>query len=70
MAVCPRGLAVSGPSSVCNASVGVENFAEVRLGLLNERLQLRNLADLLEGKDLVPLVAIYGEPCRVVATVL
>lgn len=70
MAVCPRWLAVSGPSGVCDAGVGVEDLGQVRLGLLDERLQLSDLANLLERQDFTLLVTVYRETGRVVATVL
>lgn len=43
--------------------------ARIWLLLLNQLLQLRDLADLLEGKDLILLVAIDGETGGVVAAV-
>lgn len=61
---------VGGPSGVSNTSVRVEDLVEVEVLLLDELLQGSDLADLLDGKDLVLLVTIDGETGRVVATVL
>jgi len=70
VAVDPAGGTVGGPSGVCNTGVVVKDLGHVgRLGL-DELLQLGDLANLLEGKDLVLLVAIDGNTGGVVATVL
>ena len=69
VAVNPAGRAVGGPSGVCNTGVVVEDLCEVGLLLLDELLQLGDLADLLVGKDLVLLVAIDGNTGGVVAAV-
>lgn len=61
--------AVGGPSGVCNAGVRVEDLGEVWLLILDQGLQLGDLADLLEGEDLVLLVAVYSQTGRVVAAV-
>lgn len=61
---------VGGPTSVGNAGVGIENLVERRLRLLNELLELGDLADLFESKDFVLLVAVDGETSGIVATVL
>ena len=58
VAVDTRWRTVGGPSGVCNTGVRVEDLGEIWLLLLNELLQLCDLADLLERKDLVLLVAI------------
>ena len=58
------------PPGVCDTGVRVKDLGEVGLGLLNQSLELGNLADLLEGKDLLLLVAIDGKTGRVVTTVL
>ena len=58
------------PAGVCNADVGVKDLCEVWLLLLNQGLELSDLSDLLEGIDLVSLVAIYGKTGGVIATVL
>jgi hypothetical protein len=60
---------MSSPSGVCNASVRVEDLGEVWLLLRDELLELDDLADLLEGEDLILLVSIYGETGGVVSTV-
>jgi hypothetical protein len=39
----------------------VKDLCEIGLLLLNELLQLGNLADLLEGKDLISLVSVDGQ---------
>jgi hypothetical protein len=54
---------------VCNAGVRVEDLGQVWLLLLDQGLQLGDLADLLEGENLILLVTIYGQTGRVVATV-
>ena len=69
VAVDPAGRAVGGPSGVCNTGVVVEDLCEVGLLLLDELLQLGDLADFLEGEDLVLLVAIDGDTGGVVAAV-
>lgn len=61
---------MSGPTGVCNAGVGVENLGHIEVGLVDKLPQLGNLANLLEGKDLVLLVAIDGKAGGIVATVL
>lgn len=70
VAVQARRGTVGGPAGVCNAGVGVEDLGHIQVGLVNKLPQLGNLADLLEGKDLILLVAIDGKAGRVVATVL
>lgn len=69
VAVDPAGRAVGGPSGVCNTGVVVEDLSEVGLLLLDELLQLGDLANFLEGEDLVLLVAIDGDTGGVVAAV-
>lgn len=69
MAVEPRWLSVGSPSGVGDTGMRVEDLCEIGLLLLDELPQLGDLADLLEGKDLVLLVSIDGQTCRVVATV-
>jgi hypothetical protein len=46
---------------VRNTGVRVEDLVEVKLLLVEELLQRGDLADLLDGVDLVLLVAIDGE---------
>jgi hypothetical protein len=69
VAVDARWRAVGGPSGVCNTGVRVEDFGKIWLLLLNELLQLYDLANLLERKDLVLLVAINSKASGVVATI-
>jgi hypothetical protein len=58
MAVHPRGRAVSRPPGVSDTGMAIEDLGEVGLGLLDELLELGDLANLLEREDLVLLVAI------------
>lgn len=69
MAVDARWRAVGGPAGVCDAGVGVKDFCEIWLLLLDQLLELGDLANLLEGKDFVALVAVDCETGRVVAAV-
>lgn len=61
---------MGGPSGVCNAGVRVEDLGLVEVALLDELLEGGDLADLLDGEDLVLLVTVDGETGRVVTTVL
>jgi hypothetical protein len=70
VAVDARGGAVGGPSGVRDTGVRVEDLVEVELLLLDELLECGDLADLLDGVDLVLLVAIDGKTGGVVAAVL
>ena len=63
-------MTVGGPAGVCNTAVGVENLGHVHIGLVDQRPQLGDLANLLEGDDFLLLVAIDGEAGGVIATVL
>jgi len=69
MAVDTRGGTVGGPSGVSNTGVRVEDLVEVKVLLVNQLLERSDLADLLDGVDLVLLVTVNGETGRVVATV-
>lgn len=60
---------VGGPSRVSNSGVVIEDLCEVWLLLLDQLLELGDLANLFEGEDLPLLVAIDGQACRVVASV-
>lgn len=60
---------VSSPSGVSDAAVRVEDLCEIQVGLVDEFLQLGNLAHLLEGKNLVLLVTIDCKAGRVIAAV-
>jgi hypothetical protein len=55
---------------VCDTSVVVKDLGEVWLLLRDQLLQFGDLADLLEGEDLVAFVAIDGETGGVVTSVL
>ena len=70
MAVDTRGGTVGGPSGVGNTGVAVKDLVEVEVLLLDELLQRGDLADLLDGVDLILLVAVNGKTSRVVTTVL
>jgi hypothetical protein len=69
MAVDNRWRTVSGPSGVCNTSMCLERLGHVDAGLVDELLELGNLAHLLEGVDLISLVSIDGQTSRVIPTV-
>ena len=58
MAIETRWFAVSGPPSVCDASVRIKDFLHVDVALLDELSELGDLANLLEGENLILLVAI------------
>jgi len=61
MAVDARRRAVGSPTSVGNTAVCIKDLCEVGLLLLNELLQLGDLANLLESKDLVSLVSVDSQ---------
>lgn len=61
---------MGGPTRVGNAAVRIKDLGQIELGLVDQFLQLRNLADLLEGIHLLLLVAIDSKAGRVVAAVL
>jgi hypothetical protein len=70
VAVDTRGGTVGGPSGVGNTGVAVKDLVEVEVLLLDELLQRRDLADLLDCVDLVLLVTVNGKTGRVVTAVL
>jgi hypothetical protein len=70
MAVDSGGRAVSCPSGVRNTGVRVEDLGHVWLLLLDELLQLDDLSNLLESKDLILLVSIYSQTGTVITSVL
>lgn len=70
MAVDTRWGTVGGPSGVGDTGVRVEDLVEVEVLLLDELLQRGDLADLLDGVDLILLVTVNGKTSRVVTTVL
>lgn len=61
MAVLSRRLSVCSPSCVCNTSVRFEGLGHVHTGLVDELSELDDLADLLECKDFISLVAVDGQ---------
>lgn len=69
MAVEPGRRSVGSPSGVRNASVGVEGFGIIRSALLDKLLQLCDLAHLFESENLVSLVPVDRQACRIIAAV-
>lgn len=63
MAVDARWGTVGGPSGVCNTGVRVKDLGQVEVLLLDELLQRGDLADLLDGEDLILLVTVNGQTC-------
>jgi hypothetical protein len=61
MAVDARRGTVGGPASVGNTAVCVKDLVEIGLLLLDELLQLGDLADLLESKHFISLVSVDGQ---------
>ena len=70
MAVEARRGAMSGPTGVGNAGMGIKDLGGVWVALGNELAQTDDLADLLEGEDLVLAIAVDSQAGGVVATVL
>lgn len=70
MAVDTRWRTVGGPASVCNTGVRVKDLCEIWLLVLDELLELCDLAHLLVCEDLVLLVTVDGETGGVVTAVL
>jgi hypothetical protein len=70
MAVESGGLTVSGPTGVCNASMRIEDLVHVDAGFCDEFLELCDLSNLLEGIDLILLVAVDGKASGVIPAVL
>lgn len=60
---------MGGPASVCDTAMGIENLGFVDTRGLDELLELSDLADLLESKNLLFLVTVYGETGGVVAAI-
>lgn len=58
VAVDTRGRTVGGPAGVGNAAVCVKDLCEIGLLLLDEFLQLGDLADLLEREHFISLVSV------------
>ncbi|KXT02277.1 hypothetical protein AC579_8322 [Pseudocercospora musae] len=69
MAVDSGWRTVGGPSGVCDSCVVVEKLGEIWLLLVDQLLELGNLAHLFEGEDLILPVAIDGQTGGVIATV-
>jgi hypothetical protein len=69
MAIEPGRTAVSGPAGVCNAGMAVKDLGQVDVRGIDELAELGDLANLLEGNDLVLLVAVDAETGRVVTAV-
>ena len=57
------------PSGVSNTSVALKSFLQVNLGPINQLLELSDLANFLEGNNLVLLISIDAETSGVVAAV-
>ena len=57
------------PPGVGNTAVGIIDLGQVDIGLIDELPELCNLADLLEGEDLLFLVPIYRQTSRIVSSV-
>jgi hypothetical protein len=70
MAVDARWGAVGSPAGVGNACVGIEDLVHIHARLRDELLEGSDLANLLDGEDLILLVTVHGESSRVVSTVL
>ena len=69
MAVDPRWLSMCSPSGVGNAGVRDERSIEIGLGLLDQLLQLGNLAHFLESKNIPFLITVHSDTCRIVTAV-
>ena len=69
MAIETRRFAMSGPPSVCNASVGIKHLLHVDAAILDELSEFGDLTNFLEGKHLILLIAIDCQACGVVAAV-
>ena len=69
MAVESGGLAVCSPTSVCNTGMRVEDLCHVHSRFCDELLKLCNLADFLEGKDLILLVTVDSKAGGVISAV-
>lgn len=57
------------PASMGNAGMTVEDLVHVRLNLLDELIELRDLADFFESEDFILLVSFNGESCGVIASI-
>ncbi len=70
MAINARWWSMGGPSGVCNTCMGIEDLCEIWLLVLDELLQLCNLANLLECKHFILLVTVNSETGGVVSPIL
>jgi hypothetical protein len=61
MAIETRRLAMSGPPSVSNTGMGIEDLLHVHAALINELSELGHLSDLFECKHLIFLIAVDGK---------
>lgn len=57
------------PTSVCNSGMRVEDLCHVRVFILDELLELGNLANLLESKDFIFLVTVDGKTGRIISSI-
>lgn len=69
MAIQARWLSMGGPSSMRNASMGVEHLGHVRVLFFDKLLELGDLTDLFECENFILLVTIHSQTCRVVASI-
>ena len=69
MAVHNRGHTMGCPTRVSNRNLGEEGFRGVDVRFRNAFAEPCNLADLLEEDDLVLLVAVDANTCRIISTV-
>jgi len=60
---------VGGPPGVCNTAMRLEAGIEIRLGLVDQLLQLCNFSDFLVGQHVALLVTIYSHSGGIIATV-
>lgn len=58
VAVQPRRGTVSSPSGVSDTGMGIKDLGVIGLRFSDERLELGDLANFLEGKDFVLLITI------------
>ena len=69
MAVDSGGGSVGSPSRVSDSSVRNKRSIKINAALLDQLLQLDNLANLLESVDLVLLITVNGNTGGIIATV-
>ena len=56
---------MSSPTRVSDTSMRAEGLGHIGLLLGNKLLELDDLSNFLERKDLIPLVAVDGQTCRI-----